>query len=125
MITVFYDGKCGLCAREIGYYRRIAPDGVFAWQDVSESAKLLKREGVSLVQALQLLHVKDDAGRLHVGVDAFIVIWQSLRRWRVLALVVGLPVVLPMANWVYRAFAAWRFSRLQHCQLAVREEESN
>ena len=41
MITVFYDAKCSLCAREIGYYRRIAPDGVFAWQDVSESAELL------------------------------------------------------------------------------------
>ena len=125
MITVFYDAKCGLCAREIGYYRRIAPDGVFAWQDVSEFAEVLEREGVSLVQALQLLHVKDDAGRLHVGVDAFIVIWQSLRRWRVLALIVGLPIIRPMASWVYRAFAAWRFSRLRHCQLAVREEGSN
>ena len=125
MITVFYDAKCGLCAREIDYYRRIAPDGVFAWQDVSEFAEVLEREGVSLVQALQLLHVKDDAGRLHVGVDAFIVIWQSLRRWRVLALVVALPIIRPLATWVYRAFAAWRFSRLRHCQLAVREEGSN
>ena len=125
MITVFYDAKCGLCAREIDYYRRIAPDGVFAWQDVSESAELLKREGVSLVQALQLLHVKDDAGRLHVGVDAFIVIWQSLRRWRVLALVVALPIVRPLATWVYRAFAAWRFSRLRHCQLAVKQDGFN
>ena len=125
MITVFYDGKCGLCAREISYYRRIAPDGIFAWLDVSESAEVLEREGVSLVQALQLLHVKDDAGRLHVGVDAFIVIWQSLRRWRLLALVVALPIVRPLASWVYRAFATWRFSRLQHCQLAARKEESN
>ena len=125
MITVFYDGKCGLCAREIGYYRRIAPDGVFAWQDVSESAELLEREGVSLVQALQLLHVIDDAGRLRVGVDAFIVIWQSLPRWRLLALIVASPVVRPLASWAYRAFTTWRFSRLQHCQLAVKQEESN
>ena len=125
MITVFYDGKCGLCAREIGYYRRIAPDGVFVWQDVSESAELLEREGVSLVQALQLLHVIDDAGRLRVGVDAFIVIWQSLPRWRLLALVAALPIIRPLASWIYRAFAAWRFSRLRHCQLAVREEGSN
>ena len=125
MITVFYDGKCGLCAREIGYYRRIAPDGVFAWQDVSESSELLEREGMSLLQALQLLHVKDDAGRLHVGVDAFIVIWQSLQRWRWLALVVALPIIRPLASWVYRAFATWRFKRLQHCQLSAKQEGSN
>ena len=122
MITVFYDGKCGLCAREINYYRRIAPDGVFAWQDIAESAELLEREGVSQAEGLKLLHVKDDAGRLHIGVDAFIIIWQSLRRWRLLALVVALPIVRPLANWVYRAFATWRFSRLEHCQLAARRE---
>ena len=29
MITVFYDGKCGLCSKEIKYYRRIAISGVF------------------------------------------------------------------------------------------------
>ena len=54
MITVFYDGKCGLCAREIGYYRRIAPDGVFVWQDVSESAELHSTEmpAVHLVEIL-------------------------------------------------------------------------
>ena len=43
MITVFYDGKYGLCAREIGYYRRIAPDGVFAWQDVTENLPICTR----------------------------------------------------------------------------------
>jgi predicted DCC family thiol-disulfide oxidoreductase YuxK len=29
MITVFYDGKCGLCRREIEYYKRIALEGIF------------------------------------------------------------------------------------------------
>ena len=122
MITVFYDGACSLCAREIGYYRRIAPAGVFVWQDITESAESLAREGVSLAQGLRLLHVKDNAGRLHIGVDAFIVIWKALRRWRLLALVVDLPIVHPIANYAYRAFATWRFARLEHCQLAMRND---
>ena len=29
MITVFYDGKCGLCRREIAHYMRIAPAGIY------------------------------------------------------------------------------------------------
>ena len=122
MITVFYDGACSLCAREIDYYRRIAPAGVFVWQDITESAESLAREGVSLAQGLRLLHVKDDAGRLHVGVDAFIVIWKALRRWRLLALVVDLPIIHPLASYAYRAFATWRFARLEHCQLAMRND---
>ena len=119
MITVFYDGKCGLCAREIAYYRRIAPAGVFAWHDITESAELLHSAGISLAEGLKLLHVQDETGQLHIGVDAFIVIWKSLPRWRVLALLVALPVVRPLTNYVYRAFATWRFSRLEHCQLAA------
>ncbi|MDG1286309.1 MAG: DCC1-like thiol-disulfide oxidoreductase family protein [Rickettsiales bacterium] len=38
MLTVYYDGKCGLCNKEIRYYQRIAPVGVFLWVDVTQKA---------------------------------------------------------------------------------------
>ena len=38
MITVFYDGQCGLCRGEIDYYRRIAPSGLFDWVDIAGNA---------------------------------------------------------------------------------------
>lgn len=123
MITVFYDGKCSLCTREIGYYRKIAPAGVFDWQDITDSADELAKEGVSLCEGLKLLHAKDRQGRLHVGVDAFILIWQQLRGWRLLARVVSLPLVRHIAAAVYRVFARWRFSRLAHCQLAAKQQQ--
>ncbi len=25
MITIFYDDRCGMCSREINYYKKIAP----------------------------------------------------------------------------------------------------
>ena len=31
MIEVFYDGKCGLCSKEISYYQGIAPVGIFVF----------------------------------------------------------------------------------------------
>lgn len=124
MITVFYDGKCGLCSKEINYYRKIAPAGMFDWQDITESADDLKQEGISLSQGLKLLHAKDSSGQMHVGVDAFILIWKQLKRWRVLAVLVGLPIIRLIANAAYRAFASWRFKRLEHCQLAAEQETS-
>ena len=36
MITVFYDGKCGLCSKEINHYIKIAPEGIFNWQDITK-----------------------------------------------------------------------------------------
>ena len=125
MITVFYDGKCGLCAREINYYRVIAPKGIFDWQDITESTDELTKQGVSLSAGLRLLHARDNTGQLHVGVDAFILIWKQLKRWRILAAFVALPIIRQIANMAYSAFANWRFKRLKHCQLAAKQENSS
>ncbi|MDG1287980.1 MAG: DUF393 domain-containing protein [Rickettsiales bacterium] len=123
MIAVFYDGKCGLCSKEIRHYRAIAPDGIFDWQDITESVKFLTEHGVSLSEGLKQLHAIDDNGQLHVGVDAFILIWKQLKRWRILAALVSLPIIRQIANAVYKLFANVRFKRLAHCQLAMKEEQ--
>jgi predicted DCC family thiol-disulfide oxidoreductase YuxK len=125
MITVFYDGKCSLCSKEINLYRKIALDGTFDWQDITEFADDLKKEGISLSEGLKLLHAKDKKGQLHIGVDAFILIWKQLKRWRILAALIGLPVIRQIANIAYSAFAKWRFKRLEHCQLAAKQEKSS
>ena len=122
MTTVFYDGKCGLCAKEINHYRKITPDGKFFWQDITKSTADLNKHGISISDSLKLLHALDNSDRLHIGVDAFILIWKQLKRWRVLAILVSLPVIKQITNLAYRAFASWRFKRLTHCQLAAKNE---
>lgn len=122
MITVFFDGKCGLCSKEINYYRKIAPDGIFIWQDITKSADDLKASGISLSQGLRLLHAKDIDGKFYVGVDAFILIWKQLKRWRLLAIFVSLPIIKQIINFAYKIFANWRFKRLKHCQLAEKQD---
>jgi len=122
MITVFYDGKCGLCAKEINHYRKIAADGIFDWQDITQSTDALNKAGIRLSEALKLLHAKDNSGQMHIGVDAFILIWKQMKRWRILAIIAALPIVKPIAHAAYNAFAHWRFQRLTHCQLAAKNE---
>lgn len=69
------------------------------------------------------MHAKDKSNMMHVGVDAFILIWKQLKRWHVLALLVGLPIIRQIADMAYRTFANWRFKRLEHCQLAAKQEK--
>jgi predicted DCC family thiol-disulfide oxidoreductase YuxK len=123
MITVFYDGKCGLCQREIDYYKHIAPQDVFEWVDITVDASAIKKLGISYADGLKLLHAQDSRGKLHVGVDAFILIWRQIPRWRVLAFIVGAGFIRPFANIAYQAFAAWRFNRLAHCQIAIKADD--
>jgi len=123
MITVFYDGKCGLCRREIEHYKRIAPMNVFDWVDITVDASPLVRLGITYADGLKLLHAEDQQGKIYVGVDAFILIWRQIPGWRVLAAMVSVAFIRPIANIAYRAFAAWRFSRLSHCQIALKADD--
>ena len=118
-IIVFYDGQCGLCAKEINHYRKVTPDGIFDWQDVTQSTVVLEKTNISLAESLKRLHVIDSNSKLHIGVDAFIIIWRQLKCWEILAFFVSLPIIRQTANFAYKVFANWRFKRLTHCQLAL------
>lgn len=121
-INVYYDGKCGLCRREINHYKKIAPKGVFNWVDLTQEPDALKAHNISPADALMYLHVKDQHGRLYVGFESFLVIWRGLGGfWRWLAAFMALPVVRHVAGWAYKHFAHWRFKRLDHCQVAPKE----
>ncbi len=122
-VTVYYDGKCGLCRKEISYYKKIAADGQFVWSDIAHDVRPLSLLGVSQMDALRRLHATDSKGKLHIGVNAFILIWQQLPAWRLLAMLVDIPVLRHMAAMLYNAFADYRFARLKHCKPTVNEEK--
>ncbi len=123
MITVFYDGKCSLCNREIKYYKRIAPDGIFEWIDITVDASSLERLGISYPDGLKLLHVQDESGKIHTGIDGFLTIWQHLNRWKYVGVFINLPIIRSITETLYILFAAWRFRRLDHCQIALKDQK--
>ncbi len=118
VIQVFYDGKCGLCSKEINYYKRIAPKNIFEWHDVASNPKKLKDIKISQYDALLFLHVSDQNSNLKIGVDAFTVIWSQLRYWKILSILIKTPIVYSIAKITYKLFANYRFKKLTHCQMA-------
>ena len=61
----------------------------------------------------------DNENNIHVGVDAFIIIWSNLKFWRILSFIVDLPIIKQIANLLYKKFAERRFAKLPHCQLSL------
>ena len=118
MIEVFFDGKCGLCSKEISYYQGVAPVGIFVWMDIANDPAPLNAHNITQADALRHLHVRDTHGQWHKGAAAFLVIWKQLRYWRLLAAFVGLPIIRHIAAALYNRFADYRFNRLAHCQVA-------
>jgi predicted DCC family thiol-disulfide oxidoreductase YuxK len=118
MITVFYDGQCGLCRKEINYYKRISPKDIFHWQDITVNCDQLNQLGISLSQGLKQLHVQDQHGQLHIGAKAFMCIWSQLKYWRILATIMRIWPIDALAQILYQIFATRRFKKLKHCQIA-------
>lgn len=97
----FYNGACPVCRFEIEHYRQ-GPDGDrVGWRDLSVEPEALASFGIDRAGAKKRLHVLDESGRLHDGIDAFAVIWRHLPRYRWLARLVAWRPVKPLAAALY------------------------
>jgi predicted DCC family thiol-disulfide oxidoreductase YuxK len=123
MISVFFDGKCNLCSKEINYYQRIAPKNTFNWVDITKTPGELDKFEIKLSDGLRLMHVADSRGNIFTGVDAFIIMWKQIKYWKFLGLFVSLPIVKQIAKLLYQYFADWRFNRYEHCLIAQENEK--
>ncbi len=78
LVTIYYDGLCRLCSREINHYRKMKGAHALRFVDITSPDFDSAEEGVDPVRVHRTMHVKDQLGHLHLGVDAFIRIWDEL-----------------------------------------------
>lgn len=104
----YYNGACPVCRAEIEHYRQcaVADRASMDWCDVSQSRAALKKRGVDEDQILRRLYVEMPDGRLLGGVDAFLAIWRGVPRLNWIARIVSLPVVYPLACFLYNRVLA-------------------
>ncbi len=120
MIKVFYDGKCGLCRREIAYYKKRDTQSLIDWIDVMEDRKILQQHQISEATALKHMHALMEDGQLVKGMDAFIAIWQRIPGWQWAASTANVKPIKILLDLVYEVFAYVRFKSYRHCRIAGR-----
>lgn len=101
-LTVYFDGSCPLCRREIALYRRARGADVLSWVDVSAGAPL--GADLSCDAAMRRFHVREASGRLFSGGAAFARLWRALPAWRFLGWCMAWPPMSWMLELAYRAF---------------------
>jgi predicted DCC family thiol-disulfide oxidoreductase YuxK len=102
--TVYYDGACPICSREVALYRARPGAERLDWVDVSACPAEALGPGLTRKAALARMHVRDAGGGLVSGAAAFAAIWRALPGLAPLGRVLALPVVAPAAELAYRLF---------------------
>ncbi|NJR72194.1 MAG: DUF393 domain-containing protein [Gammaproteobacteria bacterium] len=102
-VSVFYDGACPVCTREIGFYQRQDGAGDINWVDVSRCNEATLPTGVTREAALARFHVVSPAGMTN-GAPAFIALWRALPRFRLMGRVLSAPPIPTLLDWAYAGF---------------------
>ena len=84
-LTVYYDGACPLCLREIRFYSGLRGGDRMAWVDVAHAASSALPADLSREQALARFHARRADGSLVSGAPAFLAVWHHLALFRPLA----------------------------------------
>jgi predicted DCC family thiol-disulfide oxidoreductase YuxK len=104
-LTVYYDGACPVCRREIGYYQGRTGEAV-AYCDVAatvDPAPDLTRE-----YALKRFHVRLADGQLVSGAAAFLALWGQVPGFSRIASLLSVKPVVAMLDVAYLGFLRLR-----------------
>ncbi len=103
-LTVFFDGECPICAREIALLKRLNRKNRVHFVDFAEPAFDPKRAGFGREELAQVIHARWADGSVVIGVDVFREVWTALG-FGLLARVSRLPFIDRVLAWGYDWFA--------------------
>ncbi len=108
-VTIWFDGACPLCLREIALMRRLDKQGAIAFIDATSVDASCPIDPALL---LQRFHAREGDGPLLHGAAAFAAMWRAIPLLYPLGLAARLPPLLWVMEGAYRAFLRLR-PRLQ------------
>jgi predicted DCC family thiol-disulfide oxidoreductase YuxK len=121
-LTLFYDGACPLCSREIAHYRHAAREhDDIRFVDVADPAFSAAEYGLDTSRVHFEMHVKEGE-RVLVGVDALLAIWRRVPGHRWLLSLARLPLADLLMRMGYALFVRirpWLPRRKADCEAGV------
>lgn len=106
--SVFFDGNCPLCIREIDFYRRQRGADAILWIDLAQAPNETVAPGLSCQAALAKFHVQTRSGELLQGGTAFAALWQELPKFKTIGNIARRAPFRWVLNLGYTAFLPLR-----------------
>jgi len=103
--TVYFDGGCPVCTREIGWYRTMRGGERIAWIDIANGPT---PQGVDRETLLKRFTIRRQDGAVVSGGPAFIALWRGLGPLRLLGRAMDFALFRTAAEVAYRGFLKLR-----------------
>ena len=108
--TVYFDGACPVCSREIAMYRLQRGAGAVHWVDVAQCELPALGTGLTRGAAMARLHLRRADSSLVSGARAFTELWRVLPGWAWAGRLLGRGPALWLLEAGYRVFLVARRS---------------
>ena len=103
MVKVFFNNSCNICRAEISHYKKYSDDNV-EWVDVTNNKEAQKDTAKSSAELIRRLHVEQD-GKIYQGIDAFLIVWSRLPKYRWLYKLIKTPGIYHVSYIAYECLA--------------------
>jgi predicted DCC family thiol-disulfide oxidoreductase YuxK len=109
VLTVLYDGNCGLCRASVARVRGIDRGDRIELLDLHEPSAATRFPQVNREEAMRLMQAVDPSGKVYSGVDAWARIGLALPGWKLIAWLLLVPGIHFVAGQIYLWIAGNRY----------------
>tara|TARA_A100000164_G_scaffold48092_1_gene36729 strand:- start:1270 stop:1614 length:345 start_codon:yes stop_codon:yes gene_type:complete len=111
-MKVFFNNSCKICRAEINIYKKESVENL-NWVDITNNKNAEIETKKSDKQLLRRLHVEEN-GKIYVGIDAFLLIWKKIPKYRFLYKFFKLPIIYQLFYLGYEIVAFFLYLKNRH-----------
>lgn len=103
-IKIYYNQSCSICNGEINFYKKRITSPLFEWVNINDNIKAYIETKRTKDQLMRRMHALVH-GHLVVGAKVFLIIWEEIDNFKILAKIFGNPIIYPLFFIFYEILA--------------------
>ena len=103
-IKIYYNQSCSICNGEINFYKKKITSPLFEWVNINDNIKAYIETKRTKDQLMRRIHALVH-GHLVVGAKVFLIIWEEIDHFKILAKILGNPIIYPLFYIFYEIVA--------------------
>tara|TARA_B100000945_G_C20304834_1_gene559848 strand:- start:383 stop:757 length:375 start_codon:yes stop_codon:yes gene_type:complete len=102
LTKVYYNESCNVCRFEINHYKKF--EEKIGWIDVTNNSSAVNETKKQPKELIRRLHVLKN-GQIYNGIDAFLIVWEELPKYKWLHNLVKTPIIYHISYIAYECLA--------------------